>query len=89
MAKHVSPYPENFSKQHYYDRAMEHFSKMVGSPVHIDRNNCAAYLFEALRYRNHAKRCQTCGANTLAVPEDLNKGIGALYGANMEKLKGV
>lgn len=80
-------YESSKSQKEYLDEAMEHFSKLVGYPVHIDRNNSAAYLYEALKYMNWLKTCPSCGHKTRPVPVELRQGISALYGANMGPMK--
>ncbi|NIN64193.1 MAG: hypothetical protein GTO63_05740 [Anaerolineae bacterium] len=89
MKKSSAPYPEYKTKQEYLDEAVKYFSDLIGYPVEITANNCAAYLYEALRYRTWLQTCPTCGCKTREIPEALRKGISALYGANMGRMKGM
>ena len=89
-SKATQSYPENYTKQDSLDKAMVHFSALLGYPVQIDHNNCAKYLSEAVKYELWLMTCSTCGdADRSKIPVELRQGIGALYGANMGRLKGM
>ena len=83
MAKHVPPYPTNITKQEWMDKASLYYSLWLELVIVIDNDNCAKFLHYALRHRKWLLD------NHMEIPVEFRRGLAALYGANMGRLKGM
>ena len=87
MAKGKPAYERLIPREASFQEARDHFSSLVGYSVHIDHNNHAMYLYQALKHANWLRRCPTCSGDTRHIPESLRRGIQALYGASLTIMK--